>query len=67
MASSEKCGRDRSITDGEFLGLLVRLRERHLDPEPVDNRRFSFYSYEMGDSHGGDSEHESKPIPEKPK
>jgi hypothetical protein len=39
-----------AMTDEEFLGLLVRLRERHLDPEPVDKRRYSFYSYEMGDS-----------------
>jgi len=39
-----------AMTDEEFLGLLVRLRGRHLDPEPVDKRRYSYYSYELGES-----------------
>ena len=48
--SRQLARRGPEITDAEFLGLLVRLRERHLDPEPVDKRRYSYYSYELGDS-----------------
>ncbi len=47
--SRQLARRGPEVTDAEFLGLLVRLRERHLDPEPVDKRHYSYYSHELGD------------------
>jgi hypothetical protein len=38
-----------AITDGEFLGLLERLRARHLDPEPMTKPRYSYYTEELED------------------
>ncbi len=48
--SRQLARRGPEITDAEFIALLVRLRERHLDPAPVDKRRYSFYSHELGES-----------------
>lgn len=42
--------RGPEITDAEFVGLLERLRGCHLDPGPVDKRRYSYFTYEIDDS-----------------
>lgn len=48
--SRQMMRRGPALTDAEFLGMLVQLRDRHLDPEAVDKRRYSYYSYELGES-----------------
>jgi hypothetical protein len=48
--SRQRMRRGPEINDAEFLGLLVQLRERHLDRTAVDKRRYSYYSYELGES-----------------
>jgi hypothetical protein len=48
--SRQLARRGPAITDAEFIGLLCNLRDRHLDPRPVDKRVYSYFSYEMGNS-----------------
>jgi hypothetical protein len=48
--SRQMMRRGPEMSDAEFLGLLIQLRDRHLDRESVDKRRYSYYSYEMGES-----------------
>ena len=50
MRSRELARRGPELTSSEFVALLERLRSLHFSTEPVDKRRYSAFSYEMGGS-----------------
>jgi len=50
FVSVNEAARGPEISDAEFLGLLERLRDIHLDANPTDKRRYSYFSYELDDS-----------------
>jgi hypothetical protein len=50
LTGERLAARGPEITNAEFIGLLERLRACHLDPGPVDKRRYSYYTCESYDS-----------------
>jgi hypothetical protein len=50
MRSRERARRGPDVSADEFIALVERLRSLHFSTEPVDKRRYSAFSYEMGGS-----------------